>query len=1376
MYAGTYTWTGGANDGGRWTTPQNWTPNGYPQTTSDIAQFNSSATVTINTGSSTVVGCIKLAANIGTVTLNGTEGSSLDTTKTAAIDSNGFVVPAGSKLVVNLPVSMDARIDKWQAGEVEFTAAVTTTASSNPFVLDNGKTTLSGSAAFSAANGDIGIGNYTANDTATLELKDSASLTAKNINTGINAASNAAVGHIIQNGEGSSVNVTGGISLSHKSGHAKPSVYELNAGALVVGGTLTIGTDGLAQYIQTGGTSTVSEVSLKNQSGVALRGGVMKSGKAPSISSGSTFEIANATLALTNAALTSWNWSAYDVGPDATVAIVGTSSLSIPRDSSSSTFDIGLEIGEGKTVEIASGATIYAPRFSTNAWNVTLNNGAVLKLADSSSRILTPLNLTVNGTGKILFNNHRGALVTHRLVVDGVEKGKGFYWKPNNSFVDGGQDCDALVVPHIWTGAGDGTSWNDPSNWDANTVPNGNAVAADISRASSITLNDNISLGCLVAMPAGASRKVTVTGSGKISLHANKNYCCGIIIPKDCELVLDVGLERSSNDTLGMSGGGRLTLTKTVPSTGTGAGALLAFDGTLALRGVQTLVPYTGSSYNFLTYFSYESRDSELLIDEGTTISTARFTASNAGYSPLSRVRQIGGSVTFDNNGSYCCYIQTFNKDCESANTYYLEGGTLTVNGMILLGRSNLTSNKSTPRYPGGSFEMSGGTLNVNGFAAGFNQNYVRLYGGDVYLNGDCSALFDNPEVIAGTNRNDFTFYFGGVTIHPSGGAARKLSSGNMYLTGKNGDTVFDVSQQDFTISSGNTVSGPGGIVVTGVSERSVISDSSFTFTGAITVKSGNITCHYYAPLNGPSALIVENASSVATFGRSTSKDLEKVVLAASSCLYVSANETFRTKRLVVNGQDVQPGSYTGDYGLGTVVVTGSTPASWVDGGVGDLSWFADGTTTTVGAATTLSSLTYDPLTAGQTNTLAGDAALTFADGANIYVARGDTLVIENPVTLGGKVTKTGWGEVVFNGVVSGVATPTESSDATDPRWLTVVEGGATFDDAVQGVRLVTCGSIDAGEPPVITLKENCTVSNYGIVLTAWSENSLACCGETHQEGATVDYSTTIFTNLVFYNKGSPDMHALTKPNLGGYGRYVLDSGTFTANNSLNLTFVLDSGTLGSFEFLQNGGTLAIQHNFTFARNYIPTFTYTLNGGSFVIGGNVGGVFKPSCNVLNLNGGTYVVNASHSLVREVFALNIGGEVAFDVSSGKTLSIANDAMGGVSIVKTGAGTLALDGVLDVTGLDVQAGMVTLKDKILPALDGTAGLSIAKTGATLNLDYEGEAAFKTLKIGEQERGAGVYSATKGATVVSSRLAGDGELRILEGFGPGSMVIVF
>ena len=1385
-FATDYEWTGNAGDG-KWTTVGNWrlysggaAASDYPRTTDDLARFTSSVTVSVDTGAELVVGLIAVHANAGTVMLNGTTGSYLNLNKAASVNGSSFMVLDGSKLVVNIPVTTEARIDKWQSGEIEFTADVKTTTASNPLVLDNGKITLSGTAAFSAENGDVGIGNYTNGDTATLELKDSASLTAKRIRAGINATSTAAVGHIIQDGEGTAVNVSGNLLLADAAGHAKPSIYELNAGTLTVGGALTVGSAGLANYVQRGGTSTVASVALKNGSSVSLRGGVLKCPATPSVENGCVFELDGGTFELSGGTYT-WNAAIgnFQVKSESALKTVGAASLTMEGECS--TYGLNLAIGEDTTVTVASNARVSAPVGSTNAWKVTIADGATLKLNESTARLAVPLDLAVRGTGKIqLYSSYssfnygfRGIVVAHSLSVDGVVQAKGRYNGTSNSFLNAGtadsvNNASMIVVPYTWIGAGADNDWNTGANWEGGIVPpSGSPV--DISRASSITLNSDVDVSCLVAMPNDISRKTTVTGTGSISVGHAMAYSCGIYIPVGCELVLDVDFKRSSNNVLIMMGGGRLTTKKTLPSNqnSTTASPLLAIDGTIALAGKIDLIQYPGTQYNFFNHYSANlNTKCELLIEDGTEIASVRLSEGYPSFLHDVYVRQTGGVTTWTN-----CWIHNVHmSNPDGAVCYYLDGGEMNAPNGVLLGNDSQVS-AGTSR-PGGSFEMSGGTLKCGGIKGGCNQNYARLYGGDIYLSGDCSNDRIPDEKIHKRVENAVTFYLGGVTFHPVGTYRTFAANSTICLTGKNGDPVFDMTDYVMAITGG-TIEGPGGFVFSGPNGRTGTIKGTYTNTGTIRLTGGANLDVQTATLNGPTKLVVDHPQSVmniysasGTTACNILKAPDTIMLAAASCLSFGNGQAITVKRLIVGGTDYAAGTYT--FGNGTVTVAARS-ASWLDGTVGDLSYMVDGTTTAVDSATTLSSLTYNPAMADETNTLAG-AALTFANGANIHVERGATLVIGNNVVLGGKITKTGWGEVVFNGAVTNAVTPAADDDNY---WLTVIEGGATFDGAVEGVRIVTCGAIDANEPPVVTLKENCRVQNYGIILTAWNEANVACRGETHQKGAIVDYSTTIFDDLI----NNRSNWALTQPRVGGYGRYVLDSGELRGHNNFYLSFVMASnGSLGgTFEFVQNGGTFIQPQNFYFARVTSGVkFTYTLNDGRFEFGGHMkyGGYANPLLNILNLNGGTYVANDSDTIKREIFTLNTCGTVTIEVAEGKTLTIADDSRTATSFVKTGAGSLALDGTLALNGLDVQAGSVTLTDKMQSVASSDATLSLAR-GVTLALDYDGQMPFKTLTIGSRGRGAGVYSATQGPAIVKSILDGDGELLILEGTEPGTII---
>jgi hypothetical protein len=69
---------------------------------------------------------------------------------------------------------------------------------------------------------------------------------------------------------------------------------------------------------------------------------------------------------------------------------------------------------------------------------------------------------------------------------------------------------------------------------------------------------------------------------------------------------------------------------------------------------------------------------------------------------------------------------------------------------------------------------------------------------------------------------------------------------------------------------------------------------------------------------------------------------------------------------------------------------------------------------------------------------------------------------------------------------------------------------------------------------------------------------------------------------------------------------------------------------------------------------------------------------------------------------------------------------------------------------------------------------AALSLAR-GVTLDLEYAGQMPFKTLKVNDRDRAAGIYSASQGPAAVKSVLVGDGALQILEGQEAGTLISI-
>ena len=1383
-FAGEFVWNGGGSDS-NWTTPQNWGKSAvgdYPKTDSDIAVFNGAAGVTLDTGTDTTISYLKVTA--GTVTIDGTTGSTLNCTKAAAGDASGLVVASGATLIVKVPMPFTARMDKWGTGTLIVRDAAITKSDGAAWYLAHGTNIFDGTASVTFPYATICFGNGTPYDYLPVFIRDSAQFNVKGIDTAASTPGTP-LADFIQEGADTVVTVgASGITLNSKRA-TEPQRYTLKSGTLAVAGPvwlLSPNNPSAIEYVQEGGTSTFAKVSCSSGS-AALRGGVMNfTGENADfiMGSGTTFEISGGTLAwprtfnpsgwpqfrysgrfgvtVPSGSEFSWDWSRAHVAPGTVFVYDGPGNLKLIRGIS--TEGVGLELAEGKTVTVDSWCTISAPPNSVEPWKLTVNNGSVFKLNKVNSRLALPLDLTVNGTGCIQFNGFRGAAIAHRLTVNGVEKPKGIYTE-SQSFVDAAYSS-YICVPYVWTGAGDGESWSDGRNWDAGVPPSSTGTGVDVSRATRpIVLNDDVTVGCLAAMPNGTERKVEITGSGSISISA-AGYGCAIYIPEACELALGVDLKPAANNQMALLGGGKLTLKKSVPSTTTSANPLLLLDGTMVLEGVKTLNAYPGSTHNRFTHHTtFTDVKGEVVIADGTEFTCSHLLECNPGFISAIKVRQTGGNVTFNSFG-----VQNYNGSTAADDIgYILEGGSLTI-PLMQLGAN--AAGSSSKRYPGGSFEMSGGTLTCEGITASKNQNYVRLYGGDVYLKGNCKGEIQDSSTIQTLNENAITFYLGGVKFHPVDDH-RWLTKGNICLTGKNGNCKFMLDgDYAMAIDQGMEISGPGGIEMYG-NYRSLTCKANCTFTGSVIVHGGTgaIIFDGYSTLNGPSEFIVEDPASSISVGGTVTKSPERIIIASENC--IQGSKVLHVKHLVVAGEEKSPGTYCN----GKVIVD-AAPASWLDGTVGDLSYQADGTTT-VANATTLSSLSYYPGGTNATNTLTG-AALTFSDGANIYVAKGDTLVIDNDVVLGGKVTKTGEGEVVFNGGV------TAAVAATDGYWLTVEEGGATFDGAVTGVRLITCGT---GKAPIITLNENCTVTDYALVLTAFShDNSVKdVMGETHQNGATVDYSAGVFETIrTSTDATSKDIYPLTNPN-GGSGRYVLNSGTFRTSGDWKLSFMQNAGELGTFEFVQNGGRFYAQHQITFGRTLDKNLriAFTINDGyaEFTRKSSVDYVAGTlnTINFINFNGGTVVfsgLNDSNFAVRQFFTVTVGGDVTFEQASTHSVRFPND-WAGTGTATFNGGSFYFGGGLNLGGLNLAAGSVTLGENTALAATGGTALSLTRTGATLNLDYDGQMPFKTLTVDGQHRAAGVYSATTGRESVRAILDGGGELLILEGSDPGTVISI-
>ena len=1361
-----YIWTGNAGDG-RWTNPSNWGGGGYPQSSSDTAEFKSSVTVSLDSGSVLAVGCIKVDAN-NTVTLNGTAGSAINPVRSAAVNDNGFVVSSGGKFVLNIPVVSSGRIDKWGAGEVVFNANVTITGNYY-FLVDCGTVTLQGSAVLSLTDGILGLGNNGDRTQIKLEVRDSAHVSVREIQTTVAANSSTGSGRIVQDGEGTEVTGSGNANLYGTSGTSDKGVYELKNGtftasAVTLGKAGTGGTGGAyggGIFAQSGGRALVANnfvTAGTSASSIDLSGGTLafgatsigKIGAPLNLSGSPTIELAGGNLYLPANMTIASGTSLTKTGGTSSILYV-TNNLAVDG---SLTVDKGyLLVGDftGCPVEIS------APVGNDTPWPVTIKNGGILQMSLINSRVTRPLSLSIENGGKIRFpytNPYftRSILVAHALVVDGVAQAKGRYTAANlpSVFASDSAGTASIVVPYVWTGAGDGTNWNDPANWDGNAVPSsGDGTCVDLSRAAgkSIVLDDTQTLTCIVFNPQGSKRTMTISGTGKI-VHDCPSYTVGMFVGPERELVLDVNVGKSDYSKIpAIVGGGRVTVKRNFPcvlNTDSWKRASYVIDGELAFAGTTTFPSTQGA--NLSGFGSWENAGrSKIVFEDGCAVSAFRLDPSPiGGVISSDEWVQNGGSVSLKN-----FYFTRYHNNSRVPFSYTLNAGNMIVETDFCLGTAYYTS---SPRYPGGSFVMNGGTLTLGTFKCQRNNNYIHLNGGDVYVDSGFVDTCDSQN----QTTNDVAVKLGGATIHCTAGtwhnAVTWTSALKMELTGKNGSTTFDTLGYNAIFN--NSVSGAGGFVKTGAGTLTF--SGAATFSGPVVVNGGNVV--FGSTVNGPTDFTVR--AGTLSFQTAPSAAFESIVVPSANDIVVSASASgFQVKRLVIGGVVQAAGSVA--VNGGTVNVTGTGLSVWQ--GPNDGTWSAtanwtgdvpNGATATVDfgysalateasvnldADITLKNLAYSHATDGASLTLAGSGTFSFASGGVIIVPAGNTLVIDSNVTLLGETVKKGQGTLVINGDITSPGT------AGDKYWIIAEDGDVRINGAVSKCRL----RIESDHAnPILTVCDGAVVSNAVSVNAGW----LKKMGSVVQNGGVVNLNppSSGFVAEKFWTMTYGD------------GTYTLNGGTLALYE--NSRFGYD--TSSTVKFIQNGGTLKVGR--IGVNDVGNTYTYTLNGGTNEIA-TLWTAGASTSATAYLNGGTIVSGGNTAMFTPMVDVVFGGDVTFLQKAANVAVTLGSKMTGIGTIRQkGPGTLTLAGDHLFAGmLKAEAGTLAIAKPV----DEDSTLDIA-TGAHVSIDCD-EVVVSRFLINGKERAAGRYGAA--ANNPRGCLAGVGVLVVLTGKPRGTILSI-
>ena len=1416
-----YTWTGTAGDG-KWSTPNNWDKgSGYPSAADHIAQFTKSATVTVDTGAQLTIGYIKVTA--GNVTLNGTEGSYLTFDHAVfngptGYEGGGFVVQPGCTLTMNVPVVSDKRIDKWRKGTIVFNAAYTNTGTTYPLIMGEGTNIVAAGGSISLPNNTLSIANGygDANNYTTLLVQDGARISAKNIECSISGQSNAA--RIVQDGASSFVEAfAGNLVLGKTFQNSMPvTTYTLKDGTLSVKGNVHLDLNGRgALFRQEGGYCRVDNFIFTNNAGrVEIAGGRLYAdydGVITRSASSSVFAFSGGTY------LSSTN---RDMRFDASrLELSGTPTLQVGKRfyfpanmafADDTVFTVcsksgseGAYIETGLKQEVAGELVVTNGYFylnsgslvpklnATTPWKLTVQNGGTFFMKRIDSRLAVPVDLALSGTGKIQMANNndgyynRSVVIAHSFTRDGVAQAKGRY--AGNTAYLAGLAPSSIVVCHVWTGAGDGTSWSDPANWDGNAVPpSGDNLCVDLSRAAdgTITLNDNVTLTFLGFLPSGLDRTLTIAGSGTIT-HVGPAYSCGFFVREGCELVLEAKVTRGSNsNTLSILGGGRIRVRSTFPGATGSTIPAYSLDGEVVYESPFDIS--TAGAYKQIGYYTHEAQGkSKIVFADGCSSAADRTSpyrvmhSPGGGFYPMDAFVQDGGSLVMND-----LFITRHNQAVRTPFSYTLNGGSLDAKYVAI----GTHFSGSWDRWGGGSFVMRGGTLTLSeNFRTDCNNNHFYLSGGDVYLKTGFQRTTSWLEKRRETNIVETCVHLGGVRIHSTGDWSCALG---VQLAGSNGDTTFDTAGYNATFN--HAVSGKGGLIKEGAGTLTLAKTN--TFTGKIVVNQGVVTMPAGSRMDGPTEIVV-NDGAVNLLGEIVTAP-DSITVPNASSLTIGSDIT--VKQYVVDGVPQPDGTYivsghtlTVASGLATVWQGASggnwsQSANWSAGVADGASAVADfGASPTLGgggsvvldANVTLGRLAFANNVTGTTLTVSGTSTLTMGGGAEIWVGEGQTIVIGAPLAqTQGYLYKKGPGMLVVNGSITG------ASNGAGYYFL-VMEGELEVNGTVRNSRLWASNNDGFHEPRVI-LGEHADVASYSSLHPGWNidPNKTGDHGHAVQNGGVLDCNPPAY--------GFAGNYYSFAQLSNGAASYTLNEGTLNLYRGRKNFFVVNGS--GTFDFVQNGGTLAAYGLFlATATAGGATTSYSLNGGTLVLLTRLFAEGSGKTHVA-LNGGTVRSETSPVLFDSVIPVSLGGEVTFTQSVAAAALVVSNTIEGDGTIRqqgpgsltfagrnyfTGAaavdgGTLAFDAPSALTNFTATAGTFKFSTGALPLAADTK-IDLGASG-TLNLDYSGEAVVKELWANGRQLQAGIYSATSGHTI-SSRIYGTGVLVVLEGKASGTVLIV-
>ena len=590
---------------------------------------------------------------------------------------------------------------------------------------------------------------------------------------------------------------------------------------------------------------------------------------------------------------------------------------------------------------------------------------------------------------------------------------------------------------------------------------------------------------------------------------------------------------------------------------------------------------------------------------------------------------------------------------------------------------------------------------------------------------------------------------------------------------------TFNHSTNDFTISGG-TITGTSGLQKSGTGTLTLSSINTFTGGTTINNDAGTVIAISNATETGlgTGAISIGTGS---TLQFNTSAGIGNTIAEAitgSGLLKIN----FAASGAAV-GSTLNVGGFTGTIQLST---PGGTRDKWDANNLGTIhsALIIDSGTQlypSAGTTTFTNGITVQGI---GNNENRGAIRLVGILGGNITLA-GDTTIGNSNGSLTGNITSGLAGtQVLSMGTTSATGTANLSGaigGGTGTIALTTVRGTTTLSgtaaNTYTGLTTISGGGLTLNKtpnegPPIVPVTAVAGDLLIGAgTLTHSTSDQIADTSTVTMNAASAKWdlggkSETIAT-LDIQNAGSTTNAGLA---LGVAGKLKVN-GTLThaaGNITINSSGVGNQSVIDANTVVNTGGTWIFGTTDGTQSLVIGSGGLTIGGGSTIdVAATTG-----SPNFIDLGGNvTSQANAAANTINGAGNIKLNGPRTFsvedDAANATDLTIATPLVDGAApsaLIKDGPGTLTLSGLNTYSGnTTVNVGMLALTK--VNASNESSTVSIASSGASLNLTFTGTDVVDKLFIGGVQQAAGIYKATDNPNTGNpiSQITGPGTLTV-------------